>query len=85
MNDNMLFVQTTLIILKILYIVCNREFIEHDIVQFAKENPHAALYLKPRRNRSPVVVAEYCKYLKSNKHSLRYCRECVPDKVKYMS
>ena len=57
--------QTTLII-KILYIVCNREFIEHDIVQFAKENPHAALYLKPRRNRSPVVVAEYCKYLKSN-------------------
>lgn len=36
-----------------------REFIEHDIVQFAKENPHAALYLKPRRNRSPVVVAEY--------------------------
>ena len=78
MNDItlMLFMQTTLI-LKILYIVCNREFIEHDIVQFAKENPHAALYLKPRRNRSPVVVAEYCKYLKSNKHSLIYCRECV--------
>lgn len=72
MNDItllMLFMQTTLI-LKILYIVCNREFIEHDIVQFAKENPHAALYLKPRRNRSPVVVAEYCKYLISNKQSM---------------
>lgn len=36
-----------------------REFIENDVVQFAKENPHVALYLKPRRNRSPVVVAEY--------------------------
>lgn len=36
-----------------------REFIEQDIVQFAKENPHVALYLKPRRHRSPVVVAEY--------------------------
>jgi len=36
-----------------------REFIESDIIQFAKENPHVALYLKPRRNRSPVVVAEY--------------------------
>ena len=36
-----------------------REFIEEDIVQFARENPHVALYLKPRRNRSPVIVAEY--------------------------
>lgn len=36
-----------------------REYIEQDIVQFAKENPHVALYLKPRRNRSPVIVAEY--------------------------
>ena len=36
-----------------------REFIECDIVKFAKENPHVALYLKPRRNRSPVIVAEY--------------------------
>ena len=42
-----------------------REFIENDVVQFAKENPHVALYLKPRRNRSPVVVAEYCKYPKT--------------------
>ena len=29
---------------------------------FAKENPHVALYLKPRRHRSPVFVAEYRKY-----------------------
>ncbi len=39
-----------------------RDFIEHDIVQFAKQNPGTAIYLKPRRMRSPVVVAEYCKF-----------------------
>ena len=39
-----------------------REFIEKDIVEFAKQNPGTAIYLKPRRNREPVVVAEYCKF-----------------------
>jgi len=38
-----------------------RHFLQSDIVQFAKENPSVAVYLKPRRNRSPVVVAEYRK------------------------
>ena len=37
-----------------------REFIESDLVSYAKENPHVAIYLKPRRHRSPVIVAEYC-------------------------
>jgi len=36
-----------------------REFIEKDIVEFAKKNPGTAIYLKPRRHRTPVVVAEY--------------------------
>jgi len=36
-----------------------REFIEKDVVQFAKENPGTAIYLKPRRHRTPVIVAEY--------------------------
>lgn len=36
-----------------------REFIEKEIVQFAQENPGTAIYLKPRRHRSPVIVAEY--------------------------
>lgn len=36
-----------------------REFIERDIVEFAKQNPGTAVYLKPRRRRGPVVVAEY--------------------------
>lgn len=36
-----------------------REFIETEMVDFARKNPGTAFYLKPRRHRSPVVVAEY--------------------------
>ncbi|XP_045505854.1 39S ribosomal protein L43, mitochondrial [Colias croceus] len=36
-----------------------RDFIEQDLVDFAKQNPGVVVYLKPRRHRSPVVVAEY--------------------------
>ncbi|XP_026725548.1 39S ribosomal protein L43, mitochondrial [Trichoplusia ni] len=36
-----------------------RDFIEQDLVDFAKVNPGVVVYLKPRRHRSPVVVAEY--------------------------
>ncbi|CAH0403946.1 unnamed protein product [Chilo suppressalis] len=36
-----------------------REFIEQDLVDFAKENPSVVVYLKPRRHRGPVIVAEY--------------------------
>ncbi|XP_045781535.1 39S ribosomal protein L43, mitochondrial [Maniola jurtina] len=36
-----------------------RDFIEQDLVDFAKQNPSVVVYLKPRRHRSPVVVAEY--------------------------
>jgi large subunit ribosomal protein L43 len=39
-----------------------REFIQNDLVDFARQNPGTVLYLKPRRHRSPVVVAEYCEY-----------------------
>ena len=52
-----------------------REFIENDIVQFAKENPHVALYLKPRRNRSPVVVAEYLNGERHWKSTHQYTRQ----------
>lgn len=38
-----------------------REFIEKEIVDFAKQNPGTAVYLKPRRHRAPVVVAEFRK------------------------
>jgi large subunit ribosomal protein L43 len=36
-----------------------RGFIEHDLVQYAKESPGVVVYVKPRRHRHPVVVAEY--------------------------
>ncbi|KAL0269569.1 UNVERIFIED_CONTAM: hypothetical protein PYX00_007259 [Menopon gallinae] len=36
-----------------------RSFIENDVIEFAKNNPSVVLYLKPRRHRGPVIVAEY--------------------------
>jgi len=36
-----------------------RRFIEEEIVEYAKKNPATVVYLKPRRHRSPVIVAEY--------------------------
>eukprot|EP00092_Neocalanus_flemingeri_P014019 GFUD01015124.1.p1 GENE.GFUD01015124.1~~GFUD01015124.1.p1 ORF type:complete len:198 (+),score=37.93 GFUD01015124.1:76-669(+) len=36
-----------------------RQFIQQDVVQFAKQNPSVVVYLKPRRHRTPVIVAEY--------------------------
>lgn len=36
-----------------------RGFIEHDLVEYARENPGVVVYIKPRRHRSPVIVAEY--------------------------
>nr|SVE86451.1 EOG090X0FS9 [Daphnia similis]SVE87078.1 EOG090X0FS9 [Daphnia similis]SVE87702.1 EOG090X0FS9 [Daphnia similis] len=36
-----------------------RDFIESDLMEFAKTNPGTVVYLKPRRHRSPCMVAEY--------------------------
>ncbi|XP_026499536.1 large ribosomal subunit protein mL43 [Vanessa tameamea] len=36
-----------------------RDFIEQDLVDFAKQNASVVVYLKPRRHRGPVLVAEY--------------------------
>jgi len=36
-----------------------RQFIQQDVVQLAKDNPSFVVYLKPRRHRSPVLVAEF--------------------------
>lgn len=36
-----------------------RSFIEHDLINYAKENPAVVVYVKPRRHRHPVIVAEY--------------------------
>ncbi|CAH8480935.1 unnamed protein product [Heterobilharzia americana] len=36
-----------------------REYIESHLVDFARENPATVVYVKPRRNRPPLLVAEY--------------------------
>lgn len=38
-----------------------RQFLENDLIDFAKDNPGVVVYVKPRRHRSPVIKAEYCK------------------------
>ncbi|XP_077295889.1 mitochondrial ribosomal protein L43 [Arctopsyche grandis] len=36
-----------------------RDFIQYNMVDFAREQPGVVVYAKPRRHRSPVIVAEY--------------------------
>nr|CAG4649763.1 EOG090X0FS9 [Scapholeberis mucronata]SVE93944.1 EOG090X0FS9 [Scapholeberis mucronata] len=36
-----------------------RDFIETDLMDFAKSNPGTVVYLKPKRHHAPVMVAEY--------------------------
>lgn len=36
-----------------------REYIERELVNFARENPGIVVYLKPRRHRDPYIVGEY--------------------------
>lgn len=38
-----------------------RDFIEHQLLEFAKANPGVVVYVKPRRHRTAVMVGEYCK------------------------
>ena len=37
-----------------------RDFLEHDLVDFANKHPSVVVYVKPRRHRSSVLKAEYC-------------------------
>lgn len=41
-----------------------REYIEKELISFARENPGVVVYVKPRRHRSPCLKAEYCKYMR---------------------
>lgn len=36
-----------------------RDFLENNLLDFATNNPGVAVYVKPRRHRMPVAVAEY--------------------------
>ncbi|XP_017780716.1 PREDICTED: 39S ribosomal protein L43, mitochondrial [Nicrophorus vespilloides] len=54
-----------------------RDFIESDLVNFAKDHPGVVVYLKPRRHRGPVIVAEY---LNGEKQHV-YCRNFTSEVV----
>lgn len=41
-----------------------REFVENDLVDFAKKNPGIVVYLQPKRHRRPKIFAEYCWFTK---------------------
>lgn len=45
------------------------DFLERNLLEFARDNPGVVVYVKPRRHRGPVLVAEYCKY---HNHSLHF-------------
>lgn len=36
-----------------------REYIETEMVDFARANPGIVIYLKPRRHKAPVLISEY--------------------------
>uniref|UniRef100_A0A0A9XV19 Large ribosomal subunit protein mL43 n=1 Tax=Lygus hesperus TaxID=30085 RepID=A0A0A9XV19_LYGHE len=37
-----------------------REFVESNLIDFSRANPGVAVYVKPRRHRSPSITAEFC-------------------------
>lgn len=39
-----------------------REFIESELIDFARNNPGVVVYVKPRRHRGPTLTAEYCEF-----------------------
>lgn len=58
-----------------------RDFLEHDLLDFAKQNSGIVVYVKPRRHRSPVIVAEYLNGERQWMNVSKYSRE---DIVKWM-
>ncbi|KAK3866932.1 hypothetical protein Pcinc_027562 [Petrolisthes cinctipes] len=58
-----------------------REYIEKDLVEFARHNPGVVVYLKPRRHRSPCLKAEYLNgeddYISTQKHTCEDIKKWV--------
>lgn len=36
-----------------------RDYIENGLLNFSRQNPGVAIYMKPRLHRTPVIVTEY--------------------------
>lgn len=45
-------------------LIFTSDFLETDLIDFAKVNPGIVVYVKPRRHRGPVMVAEYRQYFR---------------------
>ncbi|KAK2586598.1 hypothetical protein KPH14_011472 [Odynerus spinipes] len=58
-----------------------RDFLERDLVDYAKQNSGVVVYVKPRRHRSPVICAEYLNGERQWMNVSNYSRE---DIVKWM-
>ncbi|XP_011496773.1 PREDICTED: 39S ribosomal protein L43, mitochondrial [Ceratosolen solmsi marchali] len=58
-----------------------RDFIEYDLINYAKENPGVVVYVKPRRHRGPVIKAEY---LNGQTHWICCRKFSREDIIKYM-
>lgn len=43
-------------------LLCCRDYVERELVHYARANPGVVVYLKPRRHRAPAIKAEYCKF-----------------------
>ncbi|XP_073997621.1 mitochondrial ribosomal protein L43 [Rhodnius prolixus] len=54
-----------------------REFIESELIDFARNNPGVVVYVKPRRHRGPTLTAEY---LNGNTDYI-YCRNFSKEEV----
>lgn len=62
-----------------------RDFIESDLMDFAKKNPGTVVYLKPRRHRSACMVAEYLNGEKDYLSCHEFNREEVFKWLSYMT
>ena len=39
-----------------------REYVDKNVVQFARQNPQVTIYVRERNGQHPRIVANYCKY-----------------------
>lgn len=61
-----------------------RDFIESDLVDFARANPGVVVYLQPKRWVAPYVVAEYLNGRTSNLHASRLPKEEIAQWLHYL-
>lgn len=61
-----------------------REFIEQDLLEFARSNPGTVVYLKPRRHRSPTLNAEYLNGHTDYINCQNYSRDEVAKYIEYL-